>query len=71
MKMYSRTSDAISSIEKPEFRDSARGEYALALVEDGQADAALEILDSIETEKLRDVLRLKAIKAMIEPQVEK
>ena len=66
-KKYANAGTAISKIGNMDFRDTARGQYAVALAKDGKTDEAFALLEDLEVDELRDVLRLKVIEAMILP----
>ena len=59
---------AMSKIEQVELRDTARNRMAVAFAENGQAEKAFAILEDIEVEALRDIMRLQVIEALIAPQ---
>ena len=59
---------AMSKIEQIELRDTARNRMAVAFAENGQAEKAFAILEDIEVEALRDIMRLQVIEALIAPQ---
>ncbi len=64
---YKVASRAMTEIEQVELRDTARNRMAVAHAKDGNAQEAFGILDSLEVDALRDVMRLQVIEAMIAP----
>ncbi len=65
---YGVANTALEKINQVELRDTARNRIAIAYAKDGQADAAFAIMDDLEVEALRDVMRLQVIEAMIVPE---
>jgi len=61
---------ALSKIEQVELRDTARNRMAVAYAKAGKAKKAFAILDDLEVEALRDVMRLQVIEALIVPENE-
>lgn len=64
---YAVAARAMKEIEQIELRDTARNRMAVAYAKDGNAEEAFAILDSLEVDALRDVMRLQVIEAMIAP----
>ncbi len=67
-KRYSFADAALQKIIQPELRDTARSRIAIALAVDGRADDAFELIDAVEVDALRDVMRLQVLEALIAPQ---
>ncbi|MEP3889690.1 MAG: hypothetical protein ABJN69_04435 [Hellea sp.] len=65
---YGVASKALKKIEQVELRDTARNRIAVTYAKDGDAEKAFAILDDLEVEALRDVMRLQVIEAMIAPE---
>lgn len=65
---YEVASTALKKIEQVELRDTARNRIAVTYAKDGNAAEAFGILDDLEVEALRDVMRLQVIEAMIAPE---
>ena len=59
---------ALSKIEQVELRDTARNRMAVAFAKAGKAKKAFAILDELEVDALRDVMRLQVIEALILPE---
>ena len=59
---------ALSKIEQVELRDTARNRMAVAFAKAGQAKKAFAILEDLEVDALRDVMRLQVIEALIVPE---
>ncbi len=59
---------AMSKIEQVELRDTARNRMAVSYAKAGDAEKAFAILEDIEVEALRDVMRLQVIEALIVPE---
>jgi len=58
---------AMQKIHQPELRDTARSQIAIGLAMVGRADDAFEVIDAVEIDTLRDVMRLQVIEAIIVP----
>ncbi|MBL4854356.1 MAG: hypothetical protein JKY25_08975 [Robiginitomaculum sp.] len=67
-KRFSFADAAMQNIIQPELRDTARSRMAIALAMDGRADDAFELIDAVEVDALRDVMRLQVLEALIAPQ---
>lgn len=67
-KYYGRAKQALGKIRQTELRDTARSRVAIALAKAGKSDAAFEMVEAVEVEELRDVIRLQTIEAMIVPE---
>lgn len=65
---YSVASNALKKIEQVELRDTARNRIAVTYAKNGNAEEAFAILDDLEVDALRDVMRLQVIEAMIAPK---
>lgn len=59
---------AMSKIEQVELRDTARNRMAVSYAKAGNASKAFAILEDIEVDALRDVMRLQVIEALIVPE---
>ena len=59
---------AMREIKQTELRDTARSQIALGLAMDGRTDDAFEVIDAVEIDTLRDVMRLQVIEALIIPE---
>ncbi len=59
---------AMLEIDQTELRDTARSQIAIGLALDGRADDAFEVIDAVEIDTLRDVMRLQVIEALILPE---
>jgi len=64
---YDVAAKALTKIEQVELRDTARNRMAVAYAKEGNAEDAFGILEDIEVDALRDVMRLQVIEAMIAP----
>jgi len=64
---YDVAATALKKIEQVELRDTARNRMAVAYAQEGNAADAFGILDDLEVDALRDVMRLQVIEAMIAP----
>lgn len=58
---------AMQKINQTELRDTARSQIAIGLALGGRADDAFEVIDAVEIDTLRDVMRLQVIEALIVP----
>jgi len=65
---YEVAAKALTKIEQVELRDTARNRIAVAHAKDGHTDEAFGILEDIEVDALRDVMRLQVIEAIIAPE---
>ena len=65
---YGVANTALEKINQVELRDTARNRIAIAYAKGGQADEAFAIMEDIEVDALRDVMRLQVIEAMIVPE---
>lgn len=66
--MFLDAKGILEKINHTELRDTSRGQMAIALARAGQAAEAFELIDQVETDGLRDVLRLQVIEAITLPQ---
>lgn len=67
-KQYNFADAAMRNIDQIVLRDTARSKIAVGLALDGRADDAFEVIDAVETEPLRDAMRLQVIEALIAPE---
>ncbi len=58
---------AMNKIEQVELRDTARGNIAIFMARSGMSKEAFEIIDEVEIETLRDIMRLQVIEAIVLP----
>lgn len=65
-KLFGKANGVVSSLSSPELRDTARSRIANGLARNGQSKQAFKLLDSVEVEPLKDVLRLQVIEAATE-----
>ncbi|MDA8708000.1 hypothetical protein N9M10_01365 [Hellea sp.] len=65
---YNVAKTALKEIGQEELRDTARNRIAIAYAQEGKSKKAFAILDDIEVDALRDVMRLQVIEAMIVPE---
>ena len=61
-------STALTKIGQVELRDTARNRISVAYAKAGKVEEAFNILEDIEVDALRDVMRLQVIEAMIAPE---
>jgi len=66
-RQYRFADAAMLKISQPELRDTARSQMAIGLAMDGRAVEAFDIIDTVEIDALRDVMRLQVIEALIVP----
>ena len=64
---YDTALTVLGNIKQIELRDTARARTAIAIAKDGDAARAFSIIDAVEIEQLRDVMRLQVIEALIVP----
>ena len=64
---YDEAYKAMKNIDQIELRDTARGSIAISMARSGQADSAFDIIDQVEIDTLRDVMRLQVIEAIAIP----
>ncbi|PHR93348.1 MAG: hypothetical protein COA69_05270 [Robiginitomaculum sp.] len=67
-QVFDAAGTAMKNIRQIELRDTARGQMAVSMVRAGKTAQAFEIIDQVEIDGLRDVLRLQAIEAIVLPQ---
>jgi len=67
-KLYGAANKAITKIDQVPFRDTARARIAISLAKGGNIQDAFTLIDKVETEELRDIMRLQVIEAMIVPE---
>lgn len=65
---YDTAETAMGKIKQVELRDTARNRMAVAYAKAGETDKAFALLEEIEVEALKDVMRLQVIEAMIAPE---
>jgi len=65
-KIFGRANTITKSLSSPELRDTARSRVAIGMARNGQADKAYKLLDEVEVEALKDVLRVQVIEAATE-----
>jgi len=58
---------AMTKIKQIELRDTARSQIAIALALQGRSQEAFDVIDQVEIDALRDVMRLQVIEALIVP----
>ena len=64
---YDTALTVLGNIKQTELRDTARARTAIAIAKDGDAARAFGIIDTVEIDQLRDVMRLQVIEALIVP----
>jgi hypothetical protein len=64
-RQYNFADATLQKISQPELRDTARSQIAIALAMDGRAVEAFDVIDTVEIDALRDVMRLQVIEAVI------
>ncbi len=67
-KRFNFADEALQKIVQPELRDTARSRMAIALAVAGRAEEAFALIDAVEVDALRDVMRLQVIEALVAPQ---
>ena len=67
-RQYNFADKALQKISQTELRDTARSRIAIAMAMDGRAAEAFDIIDTVEIEALRDVMRLQVIETLIIPE---
>jgi len=60
---------ALQKIEQVELRDTARNRMAITHALNNDADSAFAIIEDLEVDALRDVIRLQVIEALIAPEL--
>ncbi len=65
--IFSTAKTAALEIEQAELRDTARSRIAIAYARLGDPNSAFALIDAVEVDELRDVMRLQVIEAMIVP----
>ena len=68
-RQYRFADAAMLKISQTELRDTARSQIVIALAMDGRAVEAFDIIDTVEIDALRDVMRLQVIEALIVPEM--
>lgn len=66
--LYVDANAAMELIAQVELRDTARSRMAIAIAKSGDAERAFALIDDVEVNELRDVMRLQVIEALIVPQ---
>jgi len=61
---YDTAKDVIALINQPELRETARSRVAVSYAKDGQAEAAFDMIDTVEMADFADVMRLQVIEAL-------
>jgi len=67
-RQYNFADAALQNISQAELRDTARSQIAIAMAIEGRALEAFDIIDTVEIDALRDVMRLQVIEALIVPE---
>jgi len=67
-RQYKFADGAMLKISQTELRDTARSQIAIALAMDNRAVEAFDVIDTVEIDALRDVMRLQVIEALIVPE---
>ena len=65
--LFDEAQEAMLKIRQPELRDTSRGQMGIVIARQGQHKRAFAIIDQVETDGLRDVLRLQIIEAIAAP----
>ncbi|PHR61828.1 MAG: hypothetical protein COA43_01270 [Robiginitomaculum sp.] len=65
--LFDEAQEAMLKIRQPELRDTSRGQMGIVIARQGQHKRAFSIIDQVETDGLRDVLRLQVIEAIAAP----
>jgi|GEM_PF-3986963 len=65
---FRAASNALQKIEQVELRDTARNRIAITHALNNDADRAFAIIEELEVDALRDVIRLQVIEALITPE---
>lgn len=63
--LFTAAGSAMELITQPGLRDTARANIAVAFAKQGDADTAFEMIDAVEVDELRDVMRLQVIEALL------
>lgn len=66
--LYTAAQSAMENIAQIELRDTARARIAVAYAQAGDTQSAFALIDSVEVDELRDILRLQVIEAVIRPE---
>lgn len=66
--LYQDAENAVKGINQPELRDTARSRIAVSYALQGRSQEAFRMIEKVEVEALRDVMRLQTIQAMIVPE---
>ncbi len=56
---------AALKINQPELRDTARSRIAMGMARYGMSDEAFSLIEQVEIQELRDVMRLQVIEALL------
>ena len=65
--IFSAAKIAMTEINQAELRDTARSRIAIAYAQLGDPASAFALIDAVEVDELRDVMRLQVIEALIVP----
>ncbi|NNE56818.1 MAG: hypothetical protein HKN36_01805, partial [Hellea sp.] len=63
--MFEDAKIAAAKINQIELRDTARSRIAMGLARYGQSDEAFALIEEVEVDALRDIMRLKVIEALL------
>ncbi len=63
--MFKQAERAALKIQQVELRDTARSRIAMGLARFGHSDDAFALIEQVEVEELRDVMRLQVIEALL------
>lgn len=63
--LFTPANKAMALINQVELRDTARSRMAMALARSGDSDGAFKLIDGVEVNELRDIMRLQVIEALI------
>lgn len=65
-EIFGRANTIAKLLSSPELRDTARSRIAIGMARSGQSDRAFKLLNDVEVDALKDVLRLQVIEAATE-----
>ena len=68
--LFNPASAAMEKIRQVELRDTARAQIAIELATRGDSASAFSLIDEVEVDELRDIMRLQVIEALIAPRPE-
>ena len=66
--LFTPANTAMALIKQPGLRDTARANIAVAFAKKGDSETAFELIDAVEVDELRDVMRLQVIEVLITPE---